>query len=164
MKYLLMVSIIILSGVVGRKLSKVFVIRDLFFKEMTNLCVFIKNNINFNQSKIEDIFNEYLTVCDKENVVAIKCLKQCLINENFESLINDNLTFCFLNKEEKLMLVKFMKGLGLASNDIESYKIDEFLNYLNKVKEEASLKRKKNEGMIYKLSLMVGAVVCILIL
>ena len=59
MQYLLIVSIICLSGLIGDFIAKSYVYRDLFFKEMINFFNYFKNVVAFRSEKISNVFEEY---------------------------------------------------------------------------------------------------------
>ena len=163
MKYLLVVSIVCLSGFVGNLIAKNYVTRDLFFKEMINFFNYVKNNIGFKLTKIYEIFTEYEDICDKRFVKHIKLMKELTI-ENEPVTLNDFADFYFLNKEEKIVFVKFFKDFGKADNYVECANIDNFIKQLEELKKRAEDNRTKNEGLVYKLSIAIGMVVSILMI
>ena len=165
MKYFLLVSIICFSGVIGKLFSKVYVYRDLFFKEIINMCLFIKNKIKFGLVKIEDILNDYIQICDKRFINEFNEIKNHIIKKrkNNELFIKNDL-FWYLSNEEKLMFEKFFINIGEFDLELESKNVDEFLNYIKAVSLDVSEKRRKKEEVVLKLSLLVGVGVCILII
>ena len=60
MTYVMSVSIILISGYIGKRLSEKFIFKDRFYKEMINFTIHLKNNILFGQKKIEEIFEKLI--------------------------------------------------------------------------------------------------------
>ena len=163
MQYLLIVSIICLSGLIGDFIAKSYVYRDLFFKEMINFFNYFKNVVAFRSEKISNVFEEYKNICDKRFIKSIMSLKKLVYLEDNSS--EENLKeLYFLKSEEKNTIVKFMKEVGKNSKAVECENIQNLINYLESKKNDVELIRKKNETMIYKLSVLFGVLVCILIL
>jgi len=161
MVYFGCILIVFLSGCVGRIIANKFVVRDKFFKELIELCLFIKNNISFKNAKVCDLLQEYSQSVKSDNLDKFKLLLNISGCDLEENIIKE---FVFLKKEEKFMIVNFFKNFGNADECAEIDKLENFISNLKSLSNSATINRQRNEGFIYKLSLLIGAVVCILII
>ena len=159
MIYALCVVIICFSAYVGNRLSKVYVLRDNFFSELSELLNRLKNNYNYQNLYIEEIIREYasLDIKSKKKI-------ESLLNY-FKSGDEKNITreLHFLKSQEKQQLLHFFNNLGSGNTGVEVNNVDNYLAQVSALSAEASAKRKTNEKLIYKVSIAVGVVICILI-
>ena len=157
MVYVVSVLIVCLSGFVGKKMAAVYVFRDKFFKEFNSLLVYFENNIRYSQTKIDEMFD-----CYSVDSRAFKKIKE-LKNLATEGVVERKRQL-FLKLEEQKEIGEFFKSFGNGNLETELNKIKNLKSFLERRGVEAEEQRKKNEGLIYKLSLMIGVVICILIL
>jgi len=162
MVYVLCVGIVILSGVVGKFIAKSFVLRDGFIKELIHMVTYFKNNISFKQTKVIDLFNDYIKLSEGKYTQQIKTLS-CLVNKNIDAKQYSSQLY-FLKKEELAVIIKFFEDIGTSSEEIEVEKVEVFLEYLKNKSKDAESARQKNEGLAYKVSIAIGIVVSILII
>jgi len=160
MLYVVPIIIVAIFGYIGKQISKVYVLRDYFYAELINLCEYLKNNISFKEEKINDMLSNYSFLYKKEiekylNINEIDVTEEDI--KCFESCY-------FLKDNEREILNKFFKELGDCGKRIEIEKIESILMYLKEQKKKATENKIANCGMIYKISLAVGAVVSILIM
>lgn len=161
MVYVGCIFIVCLSWTIGHMVVKRYVFRDKFFKELISFALYLKNNISFRQIKIKDLFFEYSENIKNEFKEELKLLIESIEKDNFNNLKSK---LYFLKQEEFNVVINFFSELGNASENIEIGKLELFINKLNFLSHSASEVRNKNEGFIYKLSLMIGVVICILII
>ena len=162
MVYIGCVLIIILSGMVGKYFSNKYVYRDKFYQFLINLCVYFKSSIGFNHRKIEELFNDLNEGLGKEFLKEIELLKNicmgAIVNEGEVNTIFNN-----LNKEEREIIISRIKQIGLNEDKYEVEKLDQFLEYCKLKKTGYENQRKSMQPLCYKVSLAIGAVLCILI-
>lgn len=163
MVYLGCVFIMLISAYLGKEISNKYVIRSKFYRHLKNMCIYFKNNISFTQSKINDLFDSY-----------IKLNEQGFYNETIEfknyciSFDKNNTKICkmlsFLKNDEVKLIVSHFDQLGNSSQNIEQEKLDVFIKYLDYQLIEKEKKQKEMQGLTYKLCLMVGLVLCIILI
>ena len=134
MKYLLIITTVLMSGFIGKKFANKYVQRDLFFKEIINFLNFIKSNISFKQTKILELFDEYNKICISLFKPAIVALMQIVINKD-KNVINDDV-FSFLTNEEKTFINKVFLCLGETGGVQECQKIEASILVLNNMSDE----------------------------
>ena len=156
MKYLICVLIVAFSAGVGKMLSKKYVVRDMFFKELLDFLNLLKSNISFKKMKVEEIYNNFFEGEPK--------FKNLFEEMKSSGQITNSKQFWFLKNEEKKTLESFLKTLGTGNDVTEMQNIENYISSLKDKIHDAEDNRKKNESIIYKVSLAVGAVICILIL
>ena len=162
MVYIGCVLIIILAGIVGKFFSNKYVYRDKFYQFLINMCVYFKSSIGFNHSKIEQLFDDINEGLGKEFSKEIELLKNICTGVNVgESEVNT--VFYNLNKEEREIIISRIKQIGLNEDKCEVEKLDQFLEFCKLKKREYENQRKSMQPLCYKVSLAIGAVLCILI-
>lgn len=157
MIYALSILIVSLSALVGRLITKKYVDRDKFYNELVAFVNKLKNNINFRCLPIESIFSDYIKSSSYQKEFTI------LKNISLNHITYDNFQISYLKTEEKKLIYEFFVSLGDGNNIVELNQIESFLQDITKISNESKEIRKKNEGLIYKLSIAIGVVICILI-
>ncbi|MBQ7467003.1 MAG: stage III sporulation protein AB [Clostridia bacterium] len=159
--YFVCITIMAASYFAGKEIAKIYVKRDRFFKNLSEFCDFLKSNISFFQTKISEIFDGYIKDYSSEFDNIYKQFQNLIMDENGKSVAED---IKFLKAEDKVTLNNFLKGLGKSDQKNQMMLIDNFKNYALKRSEECASARRSQEGLIFKVSLAVGAVICILII
>ena len=162
MIYFVCIGVLCFSAFIGKQLTGVLVKRAEFFAKMNEFCGYLRSNIAFFHKKLADIFDGFISdFYSKYNDVFYEFKKYVDVGDKNEIKIDK---LFFLKSDEKNTIINFLLELGKSDEKNQILLIDNFGSYINKKSEECNLKRKTNEGLIYKVSLAVGAVVCILIL
>ena len=161
--YVSVVFVLCLSAMAGRLVVKKIILRDEFYKNLKLMLAFFENNLQFVQTKVEVLFDDFLNKCSVKNINSFLFLKEFCVNKggDFEEVKKH---FSFLKKEEINIIVDFFQNFGSYDISSEVNKIKALLSYAEDKSREYSEIRKQNESLIYKVSLAVGAVICILIL
>ena len=163
MGYLVCVLVVCVSAYIGRLIVKRYVDRDNFYAELIQLIEYIKNNIIYKQSKIKDLFNEYM----KKDKVFFKSqldkMKDCVLTTDNNSSKLKKTEFSFLKSDEISQIERFLRELGTSNSEIEISKINGFISGIKTKKEEVYTARKQNEGLIFKVSIAIGVILSILI-
>lgn len=157
----LIVLILGCSALCGKLFARRFEWREKFFVELDNFCMFSKTEISFCQTKIDDIHSKFLNTYSVTNKSFFDEMKEISKGKNQDLSFEKQL---FLKKQEKEKIVEFAKMLGKTDEKNQILNIEHFLSLVKEWKDEACLKRKQNQPLCYKLSLAVGALICILIL
>lgn len=161
MVYVGCVLIIVLSSVVGRGLVKLFIIRDKFYKELKLFVGYAKTEIEFSQIKLTELFDKFFEEKQVEFLKEFQEIKNYLMQNEKKCL--DNKILYFLKREERRNIEVFFRGFGTKGVSEEIGQLEKYQEELKRKINEVESIRKTNEGLIYKLSLAVGVVVCILI-
>ena len=162
MIYFVCIGVMVVSAFIGKQITLRIVKRDRFYKDLYEFCGYLKGNIAFFQNKIVDIFDGYIKEYKSDFCGFYTSVKNSFLNNNELDLAIENLKI--FKTEEKIALKSFLVGLGKNDQSNQVLLIDNFKQYVSKKVDECSSIRKSREGLIYKLSLAVGAVICILIL
>ena len=157
MIYIVCVGIVCLSAYIGKILTRALVERDEFFKEINLMLEYFKNNIEYRHCKIAELFKNYKHVTLNNSVYQ-------KIHDYYFDNKEKRMKFTFLKAEEKERLNVFFKEFGNGDKNVEVNNIVSLMEYVKNKKIEASEVRKKNEGLIYKVSIAVGVVLSIIII
>lgn len=155
MRYLFGILIICGCFVCGKFILRKYIKRDEQISLLIKLTGMLKNNLEFRQKRIEEIFDEFQESNKSDFVTNLK-----------EIVKGKPLTksSCNLKEDEMSEVNNFFSELGDGNSEVEKNKLDGFIFYLNELKEDSKQERKNNEGLINKLSISVGAILAILIL
>ena len=156
MIYVISITVVILFGFLGKTITKNIVLRDKFYKELKSMLVHFENSILYKREKIKELFFIYYPKYPELFKDILTGLRDYCLNSK-----DCNITF--LKLEEGIEIRKFFKDFGCADEECELKKIREFSKYIDNKSLEYSDVRKKNEGVVYKVCLALGVVVCILI-
>lgn len=149
------------SALCGKMFARRFELREKVFVELESFCMFSKTEIAFCQTKVGDIYLKFFNSFVVTNKQFFEELKS--ISEGAKQSFTFENQY-YLKKNEKEKIVEFGKLLGKMDEKNQILNIEHFSSLVNFWKNEACLKRKQNQPLCYKLSLAVGALICILIL
>ncbi len=161
MVYVACIGLVCLSAFIGKLITKSFVQRDKFYKEMILFCEYLKNNIGFRQTKLSNLFDDYMAQYPKSSN-SFNYLKEVCLNGEARASKEQSPLY-FLKQEEKQAIINFFKSLGKGNSDVELSLINNFKTLIDTKSKDAESFRKTNESLTYKLSLAIGVVICILI-
>ena len=147
---------------VGKAVVKIYVLRDKFYKEMLNFIRYLIVEIDFYQTKICDLFDRYINENKLEFGMQLCELKEMLLGGKSANDLLSMKNFYFLKREEQNTLKTYFLQMGIKGVEIEINNLKKIEDWVRKKSEESSVSRKNNEGLIYKVSLALGAVFCIL--
>jgi len=163
MIYFLVVIVMALSAAVGKMISNSIEKRDRFFSDMLDFLDFLMNNIKFSKTIISDIFDEFIKEKNSAFAELLLLLKKINLGESEADVAFNKKTY-FLKKEEKEKLKNFAKSLGGGDENSQLNIIQNFKTYISSKQIQSSEARQTNQPLCMKLSLAVGAVICILII
>ena len=163
MIYVGCVLVVCLSGLVGNSLVKIFVLRDKFYKEILRFVQYLIVEIDFYQTKIHALFIKYINENNTIFKTQLNEIMQMIIEDKREEKKLDAKSFYFLKHDDKKSLETYFLQIGNKGVDIEVSNLKRFEGWVKAKSKDVEVQRKNNEGLIYKLSLAIGAVICILI-
>ena len=146
------------SSVVGYYISKKFIARDLFLKDLISFFNLTKNNVEFKKLKFDELFMSYLKTYKGSFRKEFLFLERVVFGD-VEAIEN----LCLLNQEEKFFLLNFLIGFGEINDSMLLIEINKVLDWLILLEKKAYESRIKNVNVIYKISLSVGLIVFVLI-
>lgn len=155
------IGIVAVSAICGKIISRGFEKREVFFNDLENFCLFLKSEITFKQSKIGDIYEQFYKTYNPASVEMIKRIEQLSTDRQKNISLLEKIYF--LKKEEKQIIYDFAITIGKTDEDNQIANIKNFVEYVKRWQQEASLKRKQNTPLCYKVCLAIGAVICVLI-
>ena len=163
MVYVGCILIIIMSAYIGKYISNKYVYKDKFYQFLVGLCVYLKSNIGFNHTKIEQLFDDYIKSYKTEFNNEVNLFKKICLQYDLEvkeiSYVLKN-----INKEEREVIISRVKQIGNNEEKFEMEKLDQFMEYCKYKQKEYENQRKNMQPLCYKLSLAIGSVICILII
>ena len=166
MVYVGCLLIVVLSAYLGKSYASKYVMRDKFYRTLNEMCLFFKTNIGFNHTKLEQLYNDFLSQSNNKFSSQLLNLKKlCLENSNLQGVvygIKKNLSF-IPNEEVDILVSKFSQ-IGTCAENIELGKLEELINFTSVMQKEYSEQRKILEPLSYKLSVSIGLVISILII
>lgn len=162
MIYFLCICIISGSALIGKMISRIYVKRQIFYSEMDKFCNYLKANISFFHLKISEIFSAYLNTYQSENKDVFEDFKECITKNYNDKILFRNLVF--LKKDEKDMIKRFVLNIGNNCEKNQLEMLDYYCKYFEEKHNDCVKVRKDYEGLIYKISLSIGATICILII
>lgn len=161
MIYFLCIGILCLSGLIGKKIAKTVVVRDEFYKFLCSFCDYIKMNISLYQIKINDLFDGYVKNYPSKFEKELIEFKKYVCDDNKNKACGE---IKFLKPSEHEELKNFLIQLGVSDECNQISHIDNFKQLVLSKAQECKNIRKVNEGLIYKVSLAIGSIICILII
>ncbi len=162
MIYVLICSIVVVSGYLGNIIAGKFKRRVEVFELMAKFADFLSINVCHLSDEIDVIFQKFIFEIDEKYRDDV--LKICKICKGEQNVTFEEIEFMRLLKEkEKNEIKNFLSGIGKFNSESQvhvakSYK-HVFENFMNVAKDE-----KKQKGDIaVKICVSIGVIVCILI-
>ena len=102
MVYVGCILIIIMSAYIGKYISNKYVYKDKFYQFLVGLCVYLKSNIGFNHTKIEQLFDDYIKSYKTEFNNEVNLFKKiCFYAAKFFAAF---LSYIFIDFIQKILL------------------------------------------------------------
>lgn len=127
-----------------------FSYRYKVFFDTKYICKYLKNNISFNKSNLNDL----LTKCFSEISSSSKYIFKNL-SSPFSNLIL---------KKDKKVVYEFFKSLGKGDVGYEINNLNYYTNIFDELKIKAEIDQKNKAMMYFKLIIGLGLIVCIILI
>lgn len=165
LKYFILFIILVACSLIGRYLSKKYVIRVNELEEMKNALNMFQSKIKFTYEPIPEIFGE-IAQNTSRNVgqvftLAKEKMKTTTANIAWEEAIEEcqnNLT-----KEDKYVLKTLSKLLGQTDVEGQTSQIEITQKFLETQLKEAQQEKEKNEKLYSKLGTTIGLAIVIIL-
>ena len=164
-KYFMLFIILVLCSLIGRYLSKKYVIRVNELEEMKNALNMFQSKIKFTYEPIPEIFGEIAKNTTKNIGQVFQLAKEKMATKTaniaWEEAIEqseNNLT-----KEDKYVLKTLSKLLGQTDVEGQASQIEITQKFLETQLKEAQEQREKNEKLYSKLGTTIGLAIVIIL-
>ena len=165
-KYFMLFFILVSCSLIGRYLSKKYVIRVNELEEMKNALNMFQTKIKFTYDPIPEIFEEIASntsqCVGRIFLVAKEKMKTKTANIAWEEAIEESQNS--LTKEDKHVLKTLSKLLGQTDAEGQTSQIEITQKFLETQLQEAQEQRIKNEKLYSKLGTTIGLVIVIILL
>ena len=164
-KYFILFIILIICSLIGKYLSKKYVMRVNELEEMKNALTMFKSKIKFTYEPLPEIFEEIAKNTSENIGQVFRLAKQKMENntaniaweEAVEEVENN------LIQEDKSVLKTLSKLLGQTDIEGQTSQIDITQKFLETQLKEAQKLKEKNEKLYSKLGTTIGLVIVIVL-
>ena len=163
MKYIILFVVVLLCGYIGYGLSSYYTSRTKFFKNLELLFEKLNLEINFSQSKLIQIMQNFSTQ-NKEVKKLINNFVNCLeydLEIKVELLFKD---IKILNTEEKNIINIFFLSLGKLDVINQTKQLQGQKEQLNLLYKTAEQEEKKFAPLYLKMGIIAGLLLALLLL
>ena len=157
-KYFMLLTIFILSNIIGKILASKYVFRLEELKEIKNALNVFKSKVKFTYEPIPEIFEEISNNSNGNISSLFKIAKNEMKNTTAERAwtIAIESSQNNLNEQDKQTLNMLSKLLGKSDIDGQISQIDITQSFIDKQIENAEFEKNKNERLYKKLGAVVG--------
>lgn len=164
-KYFMLFIILVSCSLIGRYLSKKYVMRVKELEEMRNALNMFQSKIKFTYEPIPEIFGEIAQATDRSIgqvfYLAKEKMKTNTANIAWEEAIEESENN--LTKEDKYVLKTLSKLLGQTDVEGQNSQIEITQKFLETQLKEAQEQKEKNEKLYSKLGTTIGLVIVIIL-
>lgn len=164
-KYFMLFIILVGCSLIGRYVSKKYVIRVNELEEIKNALHMFKSKIKFTYEPIPEIFGE---IADNTSYTikeifqtAKEKMKEKTASIAWEEAVEESQNN--LTKEDKYVLKTLSKLLGQTDADGQSSQIEITQKFLETQLQEAQKEKEKNEKLYSKLGTTIGLAIVIIL-
>lgn len=165
LKYIILFFILVSCSLVGRYLSKKYVIRVKDLEEMKNALNIFKTKVKFTYEPIPEIFSE-ISKNVNYNVGQVfelskEKMKTMTANKAWEEAIEESKNS--FSKEDKYVLKTLSKLLGQTDIEGQISQIEITEKFLDSQLKDAEKEKEKNEKLYSKLGTTIGLAIVIIL-
>lgn len=164
-KYFMLFIILVSCSLIGRYLSKKYVIRVKELEEMKNALNMFKSKIKFTYEPIPEIFEEIAKNTSKTVGQVFQLAKEKMENNTanvaWEEAIEESENN--FTKEDKYVIKTLSKLLGQTDVEGQTSQIEITQKFLETQLKEAQIQREKNEKLYSKLGTTIGLAIVIIL-
>lgn len=166
LKYFMLFIILVSCSLIGKYLSKKYVLRVSQLEEMKNALNMFQSKIKFTYEPIPEIFEEIAKNTTKSIGQVFKLAKEKMQNQvantAWEEAIEESQNN-YLTKEDKQVLKTLSKLLGQTDIEGQISQIEITQKFLETQIKEAQEQKEKNEKLYSKLGTTVGLAIVIIL-
>ena len=164
-KYIMLFFVLLGCSLLGKNLSKKYVIRVKDLEEIKNALNMFKSKIKFTYEPIPEIFEEISRRTSKNIGQIFKLAKEKMKNttagEAWEDAVEESTNG--LSKEDKYVLKTLSKLLGQTDVEGQTSQIEITQKFLDAQLKEAEKEKNKNEKLYSKLGTTIGLAIVIIL-
>ncbi len=164
-KYFMLFLVLLACSLIGRNLSKRYVIRLKQLEEMKNALNMLQSKIQFTYEPIPEIFTQIAKNCTKTIgqvfLLAKEKMETKTANLAWEEAIEESQTA--LAQEDKYVLKTLSKLLGQTDVEGQIAQIEITQKFLETQIKEAQEEKQKNEKLYSKLGATIGLAIVIIL-
>lgn len=146
MKILLLLLILFICTFIGWQIKRQYVLKTRHYAELLEFCVYCKNQISFLNTDRHGILSGFIS--KRESVIK-------------ESILGNNVGY--LKSEDNDEINNFLKSIGTFAIDGEIKNIDYYIEIFTLKRENAAREEKTKGELCFKLSLLFGLLICIVL-
>lgn len=165
LKYFMLFIVLVVCSLIGKYLSKKYVIRVNELEEMKNALNMFQSKIKFTYEPIPEIFGEIAQASDKSVGQVFRLAKEKMesktANVAWEEAIEE--TENNFTKDDKYVLKTLSKLLGQTDIEGQTSQIEITQKFLETQLKEAYKEKEKNEKLYSKLGTTIGLVIVIIL-
>lgn len=164
-KYFILFIILVICSLIGKYISKKYVIRVNELEEMRNALNMFQAKIKFTYEPLQEIFGEIAQNTSKSIgqifILAKEKMQTNTANMAWEQAIEESENN--LTKEDKYVLKTLSKLLGQTDMEGQTSQIEITQKFLETQLKEAQEQREKNEKLYSKLGTTIGLAIVIIL-
>lgn len=165
LKYFMLFIILVVCSLIGKYLSKKYVIRVNELEEMKNALNMFQSKIKFTYEPIPEIFGEIAQNTSRSIGEIFTCakekMKMATASVAWEEAIEE--TQNNLTKEDKYVLKTLSKLLGQTDVEGQTSQIEITQKFLETQIKEAQEEKEKNQKLYSKLGTTIGLAIVIIL-
>lgn len=164
-KYFILFVILVACSLIGKYISKKYVIRVNELEEIKNALNMLKTKIKFIYEPIPEIFEEIAQVTSKNIGQIFYLAKEKMKNQTANVAWEEAIEECEnnLTREDKQVLKTLSKLLGQTDADGQTSQIEITQKFLETQLKEAQEQKVKNEKLYSKLGTTIGLAIVIIL-
>ena len=165
LKYFMLFIILVACSLIGRYLSKRYVIRVNELEEMRNALNMFQSKIKFTYEPIPIIFEEIAQNASKSIGQVFQLAKEKMVTKTANIAWEEAIEECEnnLTKEDKYVLKTLSKLLGQTDIEGQTSQIEITQKFLETQLKEAQEQKEKNQKLYSKLGTTIGLAIVIIL-
>ncbi len=160
MKYILIVSIVIIFGYIGFKQKQKIINQKKLVENIIEYITFYNSNLSVFKTNLFEINSKYIIMQNNKNANNTSFI---LKNGNLYQYNYEFLKKSLLNLTELNLICTYFNEVGKFDYDTEKAKSNEILKVLSGAKQRLQNEIKSKGDLYFKLLLAIGAVIAIII-
>ncbi len=166
LKYFMLFVILVICSLIGKYLSKKYVLRVHQLEEMKNALNMFRSKIKFTYEPIPEIFEEIANNTNRSVGQVFQLAKEKMKTKTaqiaWEEATEESLNN-YLTKEDKQVLKTLSKLLGQTDIEGQTSQIEITQKFLETQIKEAQEQKEKNEKLYSKLGTTIGLAIVIIL-
>jgi len=160
MKYILIISIVVIFGYVGFKQKQKIIKQKILIENIIEYITFYDSNLSVFKTNLFEINSKYIIMQNNKNANNISFItKNAGLFEYNYNFLKKSLS----NLMELNLIIRYFENIGKLDYDTEKEKSNEILRVLSTTKQKLNDEIKSKGDLYFKLLLSIGAVIAIVI-